>query len=492
MPDSQSKEIFMTRFRPLFIFHCLLMLGVAGCSTLLPPRPYDGPPNVVLIFADDLGYGDLACFGAEKIQTPNLDRMANEGMRFTSFYVSQAVCSASRAALLTGCYSNRVGILSALGPNAKHGINENETTLAELVKTRDYATAIYGKWHLGHHPQFLPTRHGFDEYYGLPYSNDMWPHHPNKGVFPDLPLIEGEKTIELNPDQTQLTTDYTRRAVDFIERNKEHPFFLYVAHAMPHVPLFVSDKFAGKSEAGLYGDVIMEIDWSVGEILATLKRNKLDRKTLVIFTSDNGPWLSYLHHAGSAGPLREGKGTMWEGGARVPCIMRWPGQIPSGEICDEVAATIDVLPTIASLTNAQLPSHQIDGLDISPLLFGEKDATSPHEAYLMYYDNQLHAVRSGPWKLHLPHGYRTLKQPLEREIPNLEIPVRYDNQMKTDLALYNLDEDIGETKNVANEHPEVVAQLMKYVEAARADLGDSGVKLGGVNIREPGRLPEGQ
>lgn len=480
----------MTRLLRQLLYAILAL--TSACSTWFQPGLGNRPPNVVVIFADDLGYGDLACFGAQKIETPNLDRMADEGMRFTSFYVSQAVCSASRAALLTGCYSNRVGILNALGPTATHGINDDEWTLAEVLKTRNYATAIFGKWHLGHHPQFLPTRHGFDEYYGLPYSNDMWPNHPQKGIFPDLPLIEGEKTIGLNPDQTKLTTEYARRAVDFIDRNKERPFFLYLAHAMPHVPLFVNEKFAGKSAAGLYGDVIMEIDWSVGEVLAALKRNKLDRKTLVIFTSDNGPWLSYLHHAGSAGPLREGKGTMWEGGARVPCIMRWPGRIPAGTVCDEVAATIDVLPTVAHLAGAQPPPNKIDGLDISALMLGATDTKSPHESYLMYYDKQLQAVRSGPWKLHLPHGYRTLKQPLEREFPTLEIPVKYDNQVKTDLALYNLDEDIGETKNVAAEHPNIVAQLMRYVEAARADLGDSGVKANGANVREPGRLIEGQ
>jgi len=254
-----------------------------------------------------MGYADAGCLGAEKIKTPNLDRMAEEGIRFTNFYVAQAVCSASRAALLTGCYSNRVSILGALGPGAKHGIHENEITIAELVKQKDYATAIYGKWHLGHREKFLPTNHGFDEYFGLPYSNDMWPYHPERpDGFPPLPLIEGTDTVQFLEEQSQLTTWYAEHAVQFIKNNKNRPFFLYLAHSMPHVPLYVSDKYKGKSDQGLYGDVIMEIDWSVGQILSTLKKYKIDKNTLVIFTSDNGPWLSYGDHAGSALPLREG------------------------------------------------------------------------------------------------------------------------------------------------------------------------------------------
>ena len=296
-------------------------------------------PNIVLILADDQGYGDVGCFGGKGFATPNLDRLAREGCRFTNFHVAQAVCSASRAALLTGCYPNRIGIHGALGPSARHGIHDEETTIAEVLKQKGYATGMAGKWHLGHHPQFLPVRHGFDEYFGLPYSNDMWPYHPEAkpGTYPPLPLIEGDKVIdaEITPDeQRNLTTWYTERAVKFIERNKDRPFFFYLAHSMPHVPLFVSDKFQGKSQQGLYGDVMMEIDWSVGEVLKTLDKHNLTDNTLVIFTCDNGPWLSYGNHAGSAGPLREGKGTAWEGGTRVPCIMRLPGKIPAGTTSD--------------------------------------------------------------------------------------------------------------------------------------------------------------
>ena len=286
------------------------------------------PPNIVLIFCDDLGYADVGVFGAEGYQTPNIDRLAAEGVRFTRFYSAQPVCSASRAALLTGCYPSRVSIQGALGPQSKIGINADEMTLAEVVKQRGYATAIFGKWHLGHLPKFLPTRHGFDEYFGLPYSNDMWPLHPDyidlpantaqrKRGFPDLPLFDGERVAiaaVTSDDQKQLTTWYTEHAVSFIERNKDRPFFLYVPHSMPHVPLFVSDKFAGKTSRGLFGDVIEEIDWSVGQILEALDKQNLAERTLVIFTADNGPWLSYGDHAGSAGPLREGKGTCWDGG----------------------------------------------------------------------------------------------------------------------------------------------------------------------------------
>jgi arylsulfatase A len=471
---------------------CIVLLSVALTGSRFAPPARAGEderlPNFVVVFTDDQGYQDVGCFGSPDIETPNLDRMAEEGIRFTNFYVSQAVCSASRAALLTGCYPNRIGILGALGPGAKHGINADEWTIAEVLKTRGYATAIYGKWHLGHHPKFLPTRHGFDEYFGLPYSNDMWPFHPTAGDrFPDLPLFEGEKIV--NPkvtaeDQAQLTTWYTEHAVRFIEANKDRPFFLYVPHSMPHVPLFVSEKFKGKSPRGLYGDVIMEIDWSVGQILAALERNGIDENTLVLFTSDNGPWLSYGDHAGSALPLREGKGTTWDGGQREACIMRWPSKIPAGAVCDELAATIDVLPTLAALSGAEVPSDRmIDGKDIWPLMSGQPGATSPHEAYYFYWGRELQAVRSGKWKLHFPHAYRSLDGPGGSGGK----PAPYV-QRETGLALYNLEKDIGETTNVAEEFPEVVERLSALAAKAREDLGDSATHQEGMHVRPPGRL----
>ena len=473
----------------------LVQIGISLLlAVLLLPQASVNPanarlPNIVIIFTDDQGYADVGVFGAKDFKTPNLDRMAKEGIRFTDFHAAQAVCSASRAALLTGCYPNRIGIHGALDHRARHGISADEVTIAELLKTRGYATAIFGKWHLGHHPQFLPTRHGFDEYFGLPYSNDMWAKHPEAkpGTYPELPLIEGEKVIQLMPDQSQLTMWYTERAVKFIEKNRSRPFFLYVPHTMPHVPLYVSNRFRGKSKQGLYGDVIQEIDWSVGEILTSIKKQGRDRDTLVIFTSDNGPWLSYGKHAGSARPLREGKGTIWEGGTRVPFIARWPGRIPAGRASREPAMTIDLLPTIASLVGVELPKHKIDGLDIWPLLAGQPKATSPHEAFFFYYNvNELQAVRSGRWKLILPHTYRTLAGQQGRDDG---LPVKYQ-MVKAGLELYDVQSDVSETTNVADKYPDVVRRLEALAEQAREDLGDRLTGRSGKNVREPGRLAQ--
>jgi arylsulfatase A len=463
----------------------LLAVALNGCQSKRVASTATRPPNIVLIFCDDLAYGDIGPFGS-KTPTPNLDRLAREGMRFTDFYVPQAVCSASRAALLTGCYPNRVGIQGALPPRAKVGLNPNEVTIAELLKGRGYATAIYGKWHLGDAPQFLPTRQGFDEWFGLPYSNDMWPHHPTgKTNYPPLPLFENERVTQLMPDQTQLTTWYTEHSVKFIERKKSQPFFLYLAHNMPHVPIHVSDKFKGKSGRGLYRDVIMEIDWSVGEVLKALKRNGLDENTLVIFTSDNGPWLLYGDHAGNAGPLREGKATSWDGGVREPTLMRWPGKIPAGATCSELATTMDMLPTIAKLAGTSAPTDRvIDGRDISPLMFGEARAKSPHEAFFIYWGQELQAVRSGKWKLHLPHNYSKPTPPGSGGKPG-----KYSTP-RIELALFDLSSDIGETKDVAAENPEVVARLQKLAEKCAADLGDSRMKTKGTGVREPGRIAQ--
>lgn len=327
-------------------------------------------------------------------------------------------------------------------------------------------------------------QHGFDDYYGLPYSNDMWPFHPTAGDrFPPLPLIEQNKIIGHNPDQTKLTTDYTHRAVDFINNHSDQPFFLYVAHSMPHVPLFVSKKHDGISEQGLYGDVIREIDWGVGQIMRALRKNKIDDNTLVIFTTDNGPWLSYGNHAGSARPLREGKGTAWEGGQRVPCIMWWPGQIPAGTACNEVAATIDILPTLSEITGASLSDNKIDGLSILPLMRGESGAKSPHDVYCYYWGKALHAVRSGPWKLHFPHGYRSLKgDPGNNGIPGPYI------QKKTGLELYNLTEDISESTNVAEKYPNQVKRLIELANRYRESIGDTLTQKTGSELREPGRV----
>jgi len=444
-------------------------------------------PNIILINTDDQGYADVGRFGAKGFKTPNLDKMADEGIILTNFHVAQSGCSASRTALLTGCYPVRLGILGALTPDEKIGLNPNETTIAELLKPLGYKTAIYGKWHLGHHPEFLPTRQGFDDYFGIPYSHDMWPNHPWQGTvfnFPPLPLMQGEEVIEFDPDISQLTTWYTEHALKFIEENKEQPFFLYVAHNMPHVPLAVSDKFKGQSERGLYGDVIMEIDWSVGEILDALKKFDIDQNTMVIFTSDNGPWLTYGGHGGSALPLREGKGSSFEGGERVPFIMRWPDKIPAGLVSDEPAMTIDLLPTIAKITGAKLPDKKIDGKNILPLMLGMEGAKNPHESYFFYRSEDLQAVLTDHWKLILPHTYSTVAGITPR---NDGIPVAsYKKQIG--LELYDLKNDKSETTNLAEEYPDVVKRLMIFVEDMRDELGDKSINRKGKENREPGRL----
>jgi arylsulfatase A len=468
----------------------LLFVGLlCGCITLGAAETR--PPNIVLILTDDQGYADVGVFGASGFRTPNLDRLASQGRQFTQFYVAQAVCSASRAGLLTGCYPNRIGFFGALGPNSRIGISSNEVTLAQLVKQRGYATAIYGKWHLGDRPQFLPTRHGFDEWYGLPYSNDMWPLHPEAkpGTYPDLPMYENEKIVipSVQPaDQDQLTTQYTEHAVRFIDEHADRPFFLYVAHNMPHVPLHVSSRFKGQSQRGLYGDVIMEIDWSVGEIMRALDRHRLADDTLVIFVSDNGPWLSYGDHAGSAFPLREGKGTSWEGGVRVPCIMRWPKRIPAGTVYDRPLMTIDLFPTIAGLIGATLPAHPIDGMDAWQVIAGGKGAVNPHDYYFIYYNrNDLQAVLGGDgrWKLILPHAYRTLAG---RPGGTGGIPVKY-SQANAGLELYDLRADVSEAADVSAKHPDVVARMSAAAARMRADLGDDLTRVQGGGAREPGR-----
>ncbi len=461
------------------------------------------PPNIVIIFTDDQGYADIGVYGAQGFQTPNLDRLANEGIRFTDFQVSQAVCSASRAALLTGSYSERVGVQGAFNHTARVGLNPDEETIAEMLKSIGYVTGIFGKWHLGHHKKFLPLQQGFDEYLGIPYSNDMWPVDYDgssvsgtdhfKSFYPQLPLIEDNEKIEeirTLDDQDQLTTRYTERAVDFIKRNRDTPFFLYLPHSMPHVPLGVSNKFRSKSEQGMYGDVIMEIDWSLGEILNALSDNDLDDNTVVIFASDNGPWLNYGNHAGSAFPLREGKGTMWEGGSRVPCIIRWPGRITAGSVSHQLAATIDILPTIASITGAALPARPIDGVSIQAILEGDTSAT-PREEYYYYYGGELIAVRKGKMKLVFPHSYRSYAG-IDLGLDGY--PGIYKGVLgkyavgKSKLELYDLDNDMSESKDVSEMYPDVVKTLQVLGQKAREELGDRLTGTIGTGVRPIGRL----
>lgn len=453
--------------------------------------PRSDKPNFIIVFCDDMGYADIGPFGAEGYQTPHLNRMAKEGIRFTDFYVGRSFCTPSRAALLTGCIPTRVGIGGNFGPKSTTGLHPNEVTIAEILKPMGYATACFGKWHLGHQTKFLPTNQGFDHFFGLPYSNDMWPFHP--GVrhltmeqrikrWPHLPLYEGTRIINpqvMPDDQVELTTELFNRATKFIDENHKDPFFLYLPSPQPHVPLFVSEKFDGKSERGLYGDVISEIDWGVGQLFDALQRNGIDNNTCVVFTSDNGPWLSYGDHAGSAKPLREGKGTNFEGGFRVPCLMRWPARIPPATTCTEVAGTIDLLPTFAKIAGASASDRKIDGKDISDLMFSLPDAASPHEAFF-HYDggNRLVGVRSGRWKLMYPQTYNS-PEPGNGGIPGKGV------RKKLELSLFDLQSDVGESNNVADQHPDVVDRLQQHAEQIRQDLGEG--KSAG-----PGRRPIGQ
>jgi arylsulfatase A len=465
----------------IVINRILAVVLIALTSLVGQSRAADSP-NVVLIFADDQGYQDLGVFGSPNIKTPHVDKMAAEGMRFTDFYSAASVCTPSRAALLTGCYPERVGRLGVLFPRDKKGLNPNETSIAKMLKAKGYATACIGKWHLGHKKPFLPTNHGFDLYFGIPYSNDMgidptmdlasdinWRNGQNeesfrkkKGRAGGPPLFRGTEVVEFPVDQNTLTKRYTEEAIKFITANKDKPFFVYLPHTMPHIPLYATPQFAGKSEAGLYGDTIEEMDWSVGQIMATLKNLKLDKNTLVIYTSDNGPWNlkgnatskvkgnMNRRIGGSALPLRGYKLQQFEGGMREPTVMWWPGNIPAGAVCREIAGTIDILPTVAAITGAKLPEKKIDGHNILPLLKGVADAKSPHKAY--FYQSK--AVRMGDWKL--LSGARGAKGKL----------------------LFNLAKDIGEKNNVAADHPEIVDKLSAALEKFKAEMKAEGRPAG--------------
>jgi arylsulfatase A len=444
--------------------------AVAGAACLglggLPLSAFGEPetrPNFVVILCDDLGYQDVGCFGSPLISTPNVDRMASEGMRFTDFYAAAPVCTPTRAALMTACYPLRVSLPSVLNARAAIGISARETLIPQVLKTRGYSTACIGKWHLGWQKEFLPTRHGFDSFFGLPYSNDMNKPEP-------VPLMRGEEIIEQPAVLETLTQRYTDEAIGFITKNRSRPFFLYLAHTFPHVPLAASDPFRGKSKRGLYGDVVECIDWSTGRILSTLKELGLDDNTLVVFTSDNGPWLIKGNDGGCALPLRGGKGQTWEGGMREPCVMRWPGRIPAGTTCAEMASVMDLGPTVARLAGARMPTDRIiDGKDIWPLMTGQKGATSPQEAFFYYRLDQLQAVRSGRWKLVLAHNDVTDK---------VDVP----------QALYDLKADISETTDVSAKYPSIVRRLTSLVERMREDLGDQITGAPGKNRRPPGSV----
>ena len=468
--------------KTLKYFSVILIIFLFGCS-----KSIEKSPNIVFILTDDLAYADLSSYGSEFIETPNLDKMADDGVKMTSYYAAQAVCSASRAAILTGCYPNRLGISGAFGPKSKRGINPDEFLLSEMLKENNYKTGIFGKWHLGDAEKFLPTNHGFDEFYGILFSNDMWKFHPERpeGYPDDLMLYRNETPIQSIVDQSDLTKDITDESIRFIEENKDNQFFLYIAHPQPHVPLFASKDFNGSTGNGLFADVISEIDFSVGRVIEALEKNNLTENTIVVFTSDNGPWLSYGDHAGSSGIYREGKGTAWEGGQRVPCIIKYPREIKANTIIDEPVMGIDWMPTFSHITGSKLSDNKIDGKNIWPLLT-QKENKSPHkELYFYYRQNELHAVRSGNWKLYFPRSYRTLNgKPGGKD----GMPVKYEyNEVKSN-ELYNLKEDPSEMKNVYMENIEKAKELEKMGENARQELGDALTSIVGDGVRKIGTI----
>jgi len=430
-------------------------------AILLSAPLYARAPNYIVIFCDDLGYGDLGCYGSKKNRTPRIDQLAAEGMRFTDFYSSSPVCTPSRSSLMTGCYARRIGMHEdftghwVLIPRSRRGLNPKELTLAEALKEKGYTTICIGKWHLGDQPQHLPTAHGFDEYYGIPYSNDM--QSARRGD-PPLPLVDEKTVIEAPADQATLTQRYTKRAVEFIEKNKARPFFLYLPHTFPHLPLFASKDFHGKSANGRYGDSVEEIDWSTGQIMDCLDRLKLSKDTVLIFTSDNG---SNGRNGGSNAPLSGAKGSTMEGGMRVPMIARWPGRIPADSSCKELSTTMDFLPTFAAISGAKLSGAKIDGFDISPLLLGKENATSPYEAFYYYRRRQLQAIRWGDWKWHLP---------LEKTHPNWTTPKATGRGRPA--KLYNLAKDLREKNNVLKDNPDVMKKMRKLAEQAVSSIGN--------------------
>ncbi len=445
IPLKQCQNTYFTMKYHFFLFSIFLLISCHQKNQI------PSPPNIILFFCDDLGYGDLGNYGHPTIRTPNLDRMAAQGLKFTNFYSGSPACTASRYALLTGRYPIRSGFSWVLVPNSSRGLHPKEVTIAEGLKNAGYATACYGKWHLGNtKKEFLPLQNGFDEYLGLPYSNDMLP--PRWG---EIPLMEGNDTIEVSPDQSLLTKRYTERAIEFIQKNQESPFFVYLPYAMPHIPLYPGEEFAGKSKRGQYGDVVEEIDWSVGAVWKTVEELGLVENTLLFFTSDNGPWIIKNEKGGSSGLLRDGKGSTWEGGMRVPGIAFWKNKIAEGMICDQPASTLDLYHSFLKLANHHLSENIVDGKDISTWLSGEvRFFPEDKEPYFYYGPKQLHAVRLGAWKLHVRTSSQTRKDYFDGKLP----------------LLFNLEIDPGEQYEISEKHPEIVQELLSEIEKHKQSI----------------------
>lgn len=453
--------------RTIIIVFSLLTFTNTKASKKPPKKP-----NIIIIFTDDQGYSDVSCFGAKNYKTSNIDKLADQGMILTNFYAAAPVCTPSRASLLSGCYAKRIDMEKIIRPSKYpiskqrstnlRGINPKEELLPELLKENGYKTACVGKWHLGNHKELLPNNHGFDEFFGIPYSNDMIPELFE--VYPPLPLMKNNDIIEENPDQRFLTKRLTEYATDFIDRSKNEPFFLYLAHPMPHWPISVSPNFKGKSGEGLYADVMLELDWSVGEITKALKKANIEENTIVIFTSDNGPWLLFGNHAGNAEPLRNGKTSTFEGGQRVPFIIKWPNNVQRKSISNEVVTALDLLPTIMNITNGRLPNEKIDGNDITDLLKGNKKATGHGKPFFFYYEGELQAVRDNDWKLVLPHRSPIILVPGKDGEPGKS------NMVNVPLSLYNLKDDVKEFTDLSEKYPEIVLRLKQLCEKFDAKL----------------------
>ena len=440
---------------------CLAAVDLVACSG---PQRTDYM-NVVILMTDDQGYGDVRCYGNAKVQTPHLDRLASEGIRFTDFYCGAAASTPSRAALLTGRYAERVGVPGVVDDTSENGIKPTEFTIADYLKQNDYATGIFGKWHLGYQDEYMPLQHGFTEFFGIPYSNDMWPFHPKPDhAYPALPLYVNDKVVEYNPTVNQMTTRLTEKAVDFIKRHRDEPFFLYLPYTQPHVPLGVSEKFKDKSGQGLYADVLMEIDWSVGQVMDALNEYGLDENTLVIFTSDNGPWLSYGNHGGSTGGLREGKGTTFDGGQRVPMIARMPGCIPAGIVSGQYFSALDIAPTLVNRTGSQMPRmNEFDGEDVWEILCG---GAKDHKPFYFVYNGIVEAVRDGKWKCVAPHSYRIVETPGKDGLPGVQIA----GGGWTELALYDMEADPCESRDLSGEYPEIAAGMSKMIQDFQVEI----------------------